>query len=438
MNRNMKQHKKSWLKAGIVAIFILLASVSINLQTSKKAHAWVGCDCPTCMIPYTLAAGLHQVLDQAVEQGFQQFQEFMVSSVFEGQILPAMMQMTEQLSTVAFQQLSMIGMMLDAKHQLETQRLLQQLQARAHKDYHPSEGLCVFGTNVRSLAESSHITDFNTTVISNRNMQRQLLSGNVLSMTGTDSDRLSRLEQFKATYCDVSDNGLGLANLCETSGPVERRNKDIDFTSTIDTPLTLNLDFTNGGAPSADEEDTFALLANLYGHKVPPQIGATVLAGENGDYVESAASAYIYLRSVLAKRSVAQNSFAAIAAEKSQGAEEVKPFLYAILHDMGLNTAEIETMLGVQPSYFAQMEVLTKKLYQHPNFYMDLYDKPVNVARKQVAMQAIDLMQKRDTFRSLLRSEAILSVLLEVAVDREQDKYRNKDDILRQDGVSVQ
>jgi hypothetical protein len=428
--------KTKKLKIFVIGLMVVLMTAGLSMTSSKKAYAlFGGLPCP-CQPAQAVASGLHTAFDRYVEQSFQAFQDWMVATIFEGQVLPAMMGMTEQLNTVAMQQVAMIGMLLDAKHQLETQRLLQQLTARANKDYHPSEGLCVIGTNVRSLAESDHIKDFNTVVISNRNMQRLLLSGDSLGVEGADSDRLSRLAQFKDTYCDVNDNGGGLANLCGTSGPAERRNKDIDFTSTIDAPLTLNLDFTNGGAPSGDEEDVMALIANLYGHEIPPQIGATVLADQNGNPKEAAANAYIYLRSVLAKRSVAQNSFAAIAAEKSQGAEEVKPFLYAILHDMGLDNGEITQMLGEQPSYFAQMEVLTKKLYQHPNFYTELYDKPVNVARKQVAMQAIDLMQKRDMFRSLLRSEANMSVLLELAVDREQDKFRNEDDPMRQEGVS--
>ena len=73
------------------------------------------------------------------------------------------------------------------------------------------------------------------------------------------------------------------------------------------------------------------------------------------------------------------------------------------------------------------MEVLTKKLYQNPSFYTELYDKPANVERKRVALQAIDLMQKRDIYQSLLRSESILSLMLETDVMAEQDSIINKE-----------
>jgi hypothetical protein len=49
------------------------------------------------------------------------------------------MAMTEQLSAVAMQQMEIIGTFLDAKQQLETQRLFQEMAAQAQKDYTPSE-----------------------------------------------------------------------------------------------------------------------------------------------------------------------------------------------------------------------------------------------------------------------------------------------------------
>ena len=61
-------------------------------------------------------------------------------------LLAAMQLMTEQLVATGMQQVKIIGGFFDAKHQLETQRLFQTMTAQAHKDYHPSKGLCVAGT----------------------------------------------------------------------------------------------------------------------------------------------------------------------------------------------------------------------------------------------------------------------------------------------------
>ncbi len=146
-------------------------------------------------------------------------------------------------------------------------------------------------------------------------------------------------------------------------------------------------------------------------------------------------------RAVLAKRSVAENSFNAITSMKASGTDASREYLEVVLEELGAskdgkttyNVSEINRLLGIDaegkkiaPSYYAQMEILTKKIYQNPDFYTNLYDKPANVDRKHVAMQAIGLMQKFDLYKSYLRTEANISVLLELAVQDLQDKVGTK------------
>ncbi len=184
------------------------------------------------------------------------------------------MLMAEQLSVAGIQQVNMFGAMLDAKHQLETQRLFQQMTAEAHKDYHPSEGMCTFGTTVRSLANSERKSDLAQITVAGRMNQRQLLSGEVLSMEGGVSDIRSRLDKFRKVYCERTDNAKGLEKLCPSSnGKPERRNIDVDYTRNIESRLTIETDFTKDGAAlTEDEEDVFALSANLFAHNIPPRI----------------------------------------------------------------------------------------------------------------------------------------------------------------------
>ena len=134
-------------------------------------------------------------------------------------------------------------------------------------------------------------------------------------------------------------------------------------------------------------------------------------------------------RAISAKRAVASNSMGAITAMKVKGTDDSQPFIYALIKEMGgddMSVDEIKELIGEKPSYFAQMEILTKKLYQNPNFYTELYDKPANVMRKDVAIQAATLMQKRDLYRSYLRSEMVLAVMLEAALQSEQNRIMNE------------
>ena len=232
------------------------------------------------------------------------------------------------------------------------------------------------------------------------------------------------------------DNNNGLDYLCDhvqkgnpkmpkigATDP-ERMNKDIDFVRTVDSPWTLNIDFTDNKLTD-HEEEVLALANNLYGHHVFVRPPSGALKNDpNG--MKAMQKHYMDARSILAKRSVAENSFNAITSMKAQGSPGSREFMEAVLAELGIpavgkvpgQPSDIDLLLGddpnnaafnSSPSYYAQMEVLTKKSFQNPDFYTNLYDKPVNVDRKGVALQAIGLMQKFDLFKSYLRHEASLS-----------------------------
>ncbi len=359
---------------------------------------------------------------------------WLVQTVWEGHMLPAMALMTEQLTAAAMYQVLTIGTILDAKHQLETQMLFQKLQAQAHKDYHPSTGVCEFGTNTRSLAAANRNAEFTQIALAARNLQRTLLTGDI-STNGPGVDTASRLELFRTTYCNPKDNGNGLEPLCGSGGSDSSRwNKDIDYTRTVDRARSLEVDFSDGGTPKPDEEDLFALGANLYGHKPPMKLNELYLADEQGN-PRFTAEDYLDMRALVAKRAVAHNSYAAIAGTRAAGGAEVQPYMEAILKNMGVPEEEIKDRLKEKPSYNAQMELLTKTLYQRPQFYTDLYDKPTNVTRQFTAMKAINNIQKRDMYRSLLRSEAILAIWLELEMEKAAEAVATELEDLDQEGV---
>lgn len=360
---------------------------------------------------------------------------WLVTEFFTNHVAKGLALMAGQLTTVGMQQVQIIGSFFDAKHQLETQRLMQQLTAEAHKDYQPSEGLCTFGTSVRSLAASERASHLAQEVIAARGMARQLRNGEGLSgyqeQAGArgggrsqNQDRASRVKTFIERFCDKTDNNKTLDTFCKsTKAPPEMLNRDIDYTRSVESKLTLDLDFhtQNNENPSDDEAAIFALGANLYGHEIIPYIDRRILR-EFADGRSMTGETYLMdARALNAKRSVAQNSFAAITGMRAAGTAEAQPYLYKMVAELGVPEKDLEKLLGKNPSYFAQMEILTKKALQNPVFYTELYDKPANVDRKGAVLQAVALMQDRDIYNSLLRSEAILSVLLDTMLQKEHD-----------------
>lgn len=381
-------------------------------------------ECAFCVCGLPIQSN-HARIRTYISTQFRLHRLWMINTYFFENILYAMAQMTNQMTAVSMQQVEIIGKFFDAKHQMETQRLFQTLMAQAHKDYQPSEGMCDIGTTVRGLVTAERKSNLVQQTLSNRVMQRQLRSGSNMSALN-DEDLYGRINAFKVNFCNKKDNANGLYNICAgATAPQATINKDVDYTRTVETKLTLDVDYSvqGLGAPTEDEISTFALMTNLFAHDVLPIASRRDLADENGN-PRLAAFQYLANRAVAAKRSVAQNSIDAIIAERAAGdtATEYAPYVKSVLSELGVPATEIDFILGENPSYFAQMEVLTKKLYQNPVFYTELYDKPTNVLRKRAAIRATNLMQDRDFYKSLLRSEAVLSVALELMLNEEHKR----------------
>ena len=377
-----------------------------------------------------------------------------INTFWDDTIVPALKGMADELAATSVYQTFVVGTFFDAKAQLETQQSLQKIRARAHKDYHPSTGMCEFGTATKSLAESERKGELNALFMQRRSTDRTLGNAGALSSISKTADLNSRIDKFKTTYCNPADNNGQLDTLCLHDGGVggddpNLFNKDIDYTRTLDAPWTINVDFSDTDTKQ-EETDLISLANNLYGTEIIgvstavaeikklEDLAAGANAAEKNDInarISKVKSDYLLARSWIAKRSVAENSFNAMVNLKSNGSDGAKDYLIEIMKELGVGSAaggdaeqvsEIEAMIGESPSYYAQMEILTKKLYQNPEFYTNLYDKPANVSRKEVAMQAIGLMQKFDLLKSYLRSEASLAVLLETSLIPQQSRLENE------------
>ncbi len=155
---------------------------------------------------------------------------------------------------------------------------------------------------------------------------------------------------------------------------------------------------------------------------------------------------YMDVRAIAAKRNVIENSFNAIVGMKALGSEDsinTMNFSRRVLEQLGISDINDQlSMLGgnevsysgvgttmaptSRPSYYSQMQLLSQRVYQNPEFLIDLYDKPANVARKDVAMQAIGLMLDRDMFDSELRSEMNMAIMLELEIMKYQTDLQNR------------
>lgn len=419
-----------------LTLLVLLTSIifagSVMTIKPKPAEAICCSSCCFCIVD-TIIEDLIQWLQDYIQANIHFFIKLFLHRLlwwdfvfWQQKMLPMFMSAGNQLGAVGMHQIMIIGMFMDAKNQLETQRLIQQLHAEANRDYQPSIGMCEFGTRIKSLAATERKGELNAVLLSERSVDRLLNNTAVASSEGSKSDITTRLEAFKGKYCSAKDQNYNLILICPDSSSavnrsaeqIDRYNKDIDFQRTLDSPWTVEFDITDGSDASADEEDIMALAQNLYGFEGFEIAPAAEM--QNDGSVDSLQKAYMDMRAVAAKMQVAENSFNSLVALKGEGTDGSREFIRAYLKELGMPDGDIDAHIGENPSYHAQMEILTKKAYQSPLFYTNLYDKVANVERKGVAIQAIGLIQKFDTLKSNLRTEVALSILLELAVQQEQ------------------
>ena len=382
------------------------------------------------------------VADQAgpiLGRGMMGYDEtWMYNTWFRGYVVPAMQLMTEQLVTLMMNMVFTVGTQLDAAQQLQTQRLLQQLTADAHRDYRPDPGICTYGTNIRSLAQAARNSTLTAHVASQHALQRQLGAGKVSGaegLEGLDGDRNDRLKNFAENFCDYDDNDRldkqtmsGLYMICQKRpDDLLQLNLDVDYVRAVADPDTIALDMND--ADSNKPNAVLSLEKNLFGSEIMPRISGSLAQGD------AAVDRIVDVRSVAAKRSVAESSFDAILGMKSmgtkagagtgQGSADTLKTIGIAIKDLGVPDAEVAKLLGDRPSYYAQLKFLAKRLYQRPEFYVDLYTSPANVERKRVAMQAINSILEHEIYNSSLRREAILSQIVELQTTERARKLQD-------------
>ncbi len=450
MSGKKAEKNSSWGGLRIVCALLCISVFCSTLMISKSSYAHscrffgtrcglMDCDDARAGILAHHAFGRLLITDH-IDNDFARYRFWLREIFFVQNLLKALMMMTEQLSAVGMYQMQAVGALMDANIQMETQRAFQELQVRAIKDYQPSQDFCVFGSTMRSLSASESVGTHNKMAL--RAIQMDRLTGKANMASAGASDPRARWERFVSANCQVFNNNWdqnnptisGLQPACATSKDSTRANADVQYERFINSPRTIDINFlddpaaapptTDGREASANEEDVIALARNIYGHQAPDTSNPFMSR-------EGPQEQFFNLRKLAAKRGVAQNSFNAIVGLKSSGSAATAPantfqYMAAIMRNLGIDDfAEIQDLMGENPSYLAQLEVLAKRIYQDQSFYANLYDKPENVQRTSVAMRAIGLMVDREMFESRIRKEMLISVLLSSKLQKEYERVES-------------
>lgn len=411
---------------------LLLSPVSAKASSSVyDAPPYNNPICNCCVLPGEVMREM--ITGTVLWTGQPDLHHWYIETLFGKKLEPALKKLSDQNVKNIAGKARQIGTFYDAQNQNKAIQTMQKANAESANHYSTSDALCKYGSLSKSLAASDAKQLSVRLGILERSQNRQLLQKNMNPgnaeeagrTLGQSADKAGRLDQFMKKFCDPNDSDAALADTC-TSTKDTQINRDIDMTRGLDIPLTLDIDFaTAGGTLTEEEENILALANNLYAHDL-------LLNAGNADFKTMATTTeaekikdFQDFRSAVAKRGVAENSFAAIAAMKASGTGASYPYMKAVLGELGLSEEDIKRLVSENPSYYAQMEVLGRKLYQTPNFYGNLMDSPDNVARQSTALKSIALTQQRDIYESLGRTEMLLSALLEMYLLAEQDRMKN-------------
>lgn len=333
--------------------------------------------------------------------------------------------MTRQMTAVAMVATGMVGTFFDASHQLYIQSLIDLEHVRARRAYQPSTALCTFGTLRSGLPSSEARGEINASVLARSALQRDSL--HISRVPSEPAKELSaRLASFRTRYCNEDYMAGALAKqdsidgICVESVNMDSIGKDINYTNTIDQPLTLDFNLTDTSV-SEDEQDVRALMTNLFSYNLMPQIGDKINKPSNYDNI-------LDFRSIWAGRSLARSTFVHIVGQKSSGTGVSDSYIKDIARSMGFtdNNDDILRLLGENPSYEAQMEFLTKKIYQSPNFIASLIDTPENIRRQSTAILSSKLMLDRDIAKALQKRELLISAILNELLKVEENELSKK------------
>ena len=248
------------------------------------------------------------------------------------------------------------------------------------------------------------------------------LEGN--SQIGQAADNAGRWDLYRRSFCNKNDPNV--KEICLNTDPA-MNDRDINFANATSYYKQIDINIapvtgshqnsTNFG--SKDFDAVMALSNNLYAHD---------LSFTADDVGRNNAERLMGLRSTLAMRNVVQNSYSAFVAARASGVGGNSNSMKALMAELkGEQSLDVEAdIFGARPSYEAQMDALSRKLYQTDAFYKNLMENPANVKRQQVAMQAVDLMNKHDIAQSLERTEMLMALWLEVKLRKKQAQIENQ------------
>jgi hypothetical protein len=319
-----------------------------------------------------------------------------LSDLWQNRWLPAMMDMTRQLSAVQVDQTRTLGTMADAEQIEEAITLKQKTQVAAFRRYQPNETVCKVysmmrpNTDCATLVPGGGGCGMNKSYRQARAMtgayakEDELHRGNFVgtpAATGTATDQLSRWEEYIQFFCDPArgDQGCGT-----TAGTLPGRHVDLAGLLWGD-KQTIDM------AQPTERRVVAAVQRYLISPSTPDPVPPTAVSASDGQ------AELLHRRTMDARYNTIFNVVSQMVSERASGSYiDVS----AIRLAAGLTPGDT-TLPAEGASYRELMEALTRDRFHNPEYIVRMVNSPEEVVREQGAINALKMQQMNDMYKRL-------------------------------------
>ncbi|TAL39714.1 MAG: hypothetical protein EPN97_01790 [Alphaproteobacteria bacterium] len=281
--------------------------------------------------------------------------------------LLALKDMTAQLSGSLNDGTRHLDSLFDSSNETENERMLQEVEYNAKKQYQTTDQGCRFDTAARYMNSTMRTGTFvSQGLTKNRNVEANNAAGSP-AVAGQKTLNESRFGVYQSTFCDGVSNG-GYPG-CAAAGP--RPNWDTQPSKTLFGKETIDM------ANTDDRRAVEALTYNITGYDVPDPFGLNILRSAQGQEQRARNREY------MAQMDAVSSLVTSLVGERTPGpaAPEIQ---------------QLRTKLGVMdaspnPSEREIRQSVIEQLWD-PNYWVDLGDSPAATKQKEVYLQAYNLL----------------------------------------------
>jgi hypothetical protein len=325
-----------------------------------------------------------------------------VNDWFDNEMLPAMKDMTAQLSASVVDQSRQMGTAMDSHNMSKNARALQDYELAEKKKIQPNEHSCVPASSVHAQSQTLSTSNAIEAGLRYTGNQRTGNAPGLPGATNTASDNLQRWKDFCKYFLDTDANaGINSCPAPTTAGTIP--NGDIDIEGVM---LQDTIDMSNS--------DTFHAVETIMNNLVQPNtddpLSAQVWDTPGGQEV------ILKREHIKAIRNLAYDVIGGMVARRASipmGGNSVAAKIGEIRTRAGVDSSRISGSgaagAAQEPSYNEIMLALTKERFMDPEYYSRMANDQGAIKQEQTSISAYTTITLQDIYKLQEQINALLA-----------------------------